>query len=121
MAFSATLVTQGRGAGIAIATGDETQIGTINALVSTVEKKKTNVLEQIDYISKWLAFFILLSSLATFLIGYLKTGLPVMDAVSIALVCAVGMIPEGLEAIVTMTYAWAVSNMAKAYSSTGGR
>ncbi|KAI2508547.1 Cation transport ATPase [Fragilaria crotonensis] len=113
MAFSATLVTQGRGAGIAIATGDETQIGTINALVSTVEKKKTNVLEQIDYISKWLAFFILLSSLATFLIGYLKTGLPVMDAVSIALVCAVGMIPEGLEAIVTMTYAWAVSNMAK--------
>ncbi|KAI2488763.1 Cation transport ATPase [Fragilaria crotonensis] len=113
MAFSATLVAQGRGAGIAIATGDETQIGTINALVSTVEKKKTNVLEQIDYISKWLAFFILLSTLATFLIGYLKTGLPVMDALSIALVCAVGMIPEGLEAIVTMTYAWAVSNMAK--------
>jgi len=28
-------------------------------------------------------------------------------------VCAVAMIPEGLEAIVTVTYAWAVSNMAK--------
>jgi magnesium-transporting ATPase (P-type) len=35
------------------------------------------------------------------------------DALSIALICAVAMIPEGLEAIVTMTYAWAVSNMAK--------
>ncbi|KAI2508895.1 Cation transport ATPase [Fragilaria crotonensis] len=113
MAFSATLVAEGRGAGIAIATGDDTQIGTINALVSTVEEKKTNVLQQIDFISKWLAIFILLCTLTTFLIALLKTGIPAMDALSISLVCAVGMIPEGLAAIVTMTYAWAVSNMAK--------
>lgn len=113
MAFSATLVSQGSGKGIAIATGDQTQIGTINALVSTVEAKKTNVLEQIDYISKWLAFFIIIAAIATFLIAFLVTGQSAIDAVSIALVCAVGMIPEGLEAIVTMTYAWAVSNMAK--------
>ena len=112
MAFSATLVTQGRGGGIAIATGDNTQIGTINALVSTVEKKKTNVLEQIDYISKWLAFFIMLCTIATFLIALLKAGQSPINALSISLVCAVGMIPEGLEAIVTVTYAWAVSNMA---------
>ena len=57
--------------------------------------------------------FYLASTLATFLIGLLKTGLPAIDSLSMALVCAVGMIPEGLEAIVTMTYAWAVSNMAK--------
>lgn len=113
MAFSATLVAQGSGRGIAIATGDYTQIGTINALVSTVESKKTNVLEQIDYISKWLAFFIVLAAIATLLIARFVTGQDWIDAVSIALVCAVGMIPEGLEAIVTMTYAWAVSNMAK--------
>jgi magnesium-transporting ATPase (P-type) len=113
MAFSATLVSQGSGRGIAIATGDNTQIGTINALVSTVEVKKTNVLEQIDYISKWLAFFIVLAAIGTFLVAFLVTEQEAIDAVSIALVCAVGMIPEGLEAIVTMTYAWAVSNMAK--------
>jgi magnesium-transporting ATPase (P-type) len=113
MAFSATLVAQGSGRGIAIATGDFTQIGTINALVSTVEEKKTNVLEQIDYISKWLAFFIIIAAICTFLTAFFKTGESAIDSVSIALVCAVGMIPEGLEAIVTMTYAWAVSNMAK--------
>jgi magnesium-transporting ATPase (P-type) len=113
MAFSATLVAQGRGSGIVIATGDNTQIGTINALVGTVEKKRTNVLEQIDYISKWIAVFVTLSALCTFLISFLYTGQGAFDSVSIALVCAVGMIPEGLEAIVTMTYAWAVSNMAK--------
>ena len=36
-----------------------------------------------------------------------------MDSVTTALVCAVAMIPEGLEAIVTLAYAWAVSHMAK--------
>jgi magnesium-transporting ATPase (P-type) len=113
MGFSATLVSQGRGSGIVIATGDNTQIGTINALVGTVEKKRTNVLAQIDYISKWIAFFVSLSALATFLVSFVYTGQGAFDSLSIALVCAVGMIPEGLEAIVTMTYAWAVSNMAK--------
>ena len=113
MAFSATLVTQGVGDGIVVSTGDKTQIGTINALVSTVEKKKTNVLEQIDYISKWLAVFITICTITTFLLGLLKTGLSAMDSLTIALVCAVGMVPEGLAAFVTMTYAWAVSIMAK--------
>jgi len=113
MTFSATLVAQGSGKGIAIATGDHTQIGTINALVSQVEDKKTAVLEQIDTVSKYLATFIVLCAVVTFLIAFLSTGLSVIDAVAIALVAAVAMIPEGLEAIVTVTYAYAVSNMAK--------
>ncbi len=113
MCFSATLVAQGSGIGIAIATGDKTQIGTINALVSQVEEKKTAVLEQIDTVSKWLAAFIIICAIITFLIAFLVTGESPIDAVSIALVAAVAMIPEGLEAIVTVTYAYAVSNMAK--------
>jgi Ca2+-transporting ATPase len=36
-----------------------------------------------------------------------------LDSVAIALVCAVAMIPEGLASIVSLTYAYAVSNMAK--------
>jgi magnesium-transporting ATPase (P-type) len=113
MCFSATLVAQGSGVGIAIATGDGTQIGTINALVSQVEEKKTAVLEQIDTVSKYLAAFIVLCAVVTFLIAFFVTKLEAIDAVSIALVAAVAMIPEGLEAIVTVTYAYAVSNMAK--------
>jgi len=113
MAFSATLVAQGTGKGIAIATGDYTQIGTINALVSTVEKKKTNVLLQIDNISKILAVLIMIASTCTFLAALYIEEMEAFDAVMVALTCAVGMIPEGLEAIVTMTYAWAVSNMAQ--------
>jgi magnesium-transporting ATPase (P-type) len=113
LCFSATLVTQGRGMGVVIYTGDRTEIGTINALVNKVERKKTNVLEQIDHISKWLAFFIVLTAIVTMLVAIFKTGLNPLDALTVALTCAVAMIPEGLEAIVTLTYAWAVSNMAK--------
>jgi len=113
MAFSATLVAQGSGVGVCVTTGDYTQIGTINALVSQVETKKTAVLEQIDQVSKWLAFFICIAACITFLIAKFRTKMGWLDSITTALVCAVAMIPEGLEAIVTLTYAWAVSNMAK--------
>lgn len=113
MCYSATLVAQGAGVGMAIATGDYTEIGTINALVSKVEKKKTAVLQQIDNVSKILAVFIVITSICTFLAAFFQAGQPAIDSVQIGLVCAVAMIPEGLEAIVTVVYAWAVSNMAE--------
>ena len=114
MCFSATLVAQGSGTGIIVNTGDNTEIGTINSLVNKVEDKKTAVLEQIDTVSKWLAFFIVITAIVTFFVAFYKLeDTSALDAVSIALVCAVAMIPEGLEAIVTVVYAWAVSNMAK--------
>ena len=42
MCFSATLISSGSGKGLVISTGDNTEIGTINALVQKVEKKKTS-------------------------------------------------------------------------------
>ena len=84
-----------------------------NALVNKIETKKTNVLKQIDEVSKWLAVFITLASAGTWCIAFFITDMDGIDALTTSLVCAVAMIPEGLEAIVTMTYAWAVSNMAK--------
>ncbi|CAB9500556.1 Sodium/potassium-transporting ATPase subunit alpha [Seminavis robusta] len=113
MAFSATLCSQGRGLGIVCCTGDNTQIGTINALVNNVEQKKTAVLEQIDNVSKVIACFVVLCGLITFFVAYFHVDQAPLDSVAIALVCAVAMIPEGLASIVSLTYAYAVSNMAK--------
>lgn len=112
MGFSATLVAQGSGVGIAVTTGDYTQIGTINRLVSQVEKKKTNVLEQIDQFSKKLALAILFMTVATLLAAAFMAGQGWFEAVSTALVCCVAMVPEGLEAMVTLVYSWATMNMA---------
>jgi magnesium-transporting ATPase (P-type) len=113
MCFSATLVSQGTGVGIVVCTGDYTEIGTINKLVNDAEERTTNVLEQIDRVSTYLAVAICICSLITFLVAWLMAEQTALDALSTALVCAVAMIPEGLEAIVTMTYSASVATMAK--------
>jgi magnesium-transporting ATPase (P-type) len=115
MAYSATLVAQGSGVGVVIATGDFTQIGTINRLVNSTENIKTDVLRQIDIISKWLFIIICTLSLTTFFVAYFYSNAykgQLLMSVVIALICAVAMVPEGLEAIVTLTYSYAVKVMA---------
>ena len=69
MCFSATLVAQGAGYGVVVSTGDNTEIGTINSLVSQVEDKKTAVLEQIDFVSKVLACFIAVTAVITWCVA----------------------------------------------------
>lgn len=113
MAFSATLVTQGTGIGVVVATGDHTEIGTINKLVNQVERKKSNVLHQIDEVAKYIAVFVMAVAIITFIVAKLSAALSFLDSLSVALVCAAAMVPEGLNAIVTVVYAWAVSNMAQ--------
>jgi magnesium-transporting ATPase (P-type) len=113
MCFSATLVSQGSGRGVVVATGDMTEIGTINKLVSQVSDKRTAVLIQLDFVSKCIAVFVLITAIATWCCAYFLIPLDPLDAVSLALVCAVAMIPEGLDSIVTMTYSYGVANMAK--------
>ena len=111
----ATLVAQGSGVGVVISTGDFTQIGTINRLVNSTEAIKTDVLRQIDVISKWLFVIICILSLATFLVAFFYSITyrgQFLNSVVIALICAVAMVPEGLEAIVTLTYSHAVKVMA---------
>jgi len=113
MCFSATLVAEGSGKGVIISTGDFTQIGTISSLVQQTEKIKTDVLTQMDTVSKYLAFFISIVMVITFFVAVFLTKQQILEAISTALTCAVAMIPEGLEAIITMTYSYAVTNMAK--------
>merc|ERR1719183_1069675 len=113
MCFSATLVASGSGKGVVISTGDFTQIGTISSLVQQTEKLKTDVLKQMDTVSTYLATFITITMIITFFVAIFVTGQPWLEAVSTALTCAVAMIPEGLEAIITMTYSYAVTNMAR--------
>jgi high-affinity K+ transport system ATPase subunit B len=60
-----------------------------------------------------LACFIGVCAVFTWLVAFFMIDASALDALSLALVTAVAMIPEGLEAIVTMVYSYSVSNMAK--------
>ena len=113
MAYSGTLVTFGTGLGVVAATGDATEIGRINKLLSSVSPLVTPLLRQIAVFSRWLTLIILVVATVTFLYGWsIQHSTPVelfMSVVSLA----VAAIPEGLPAIMTITLAIGVQQMAK--------
>lgn len=112
MAYSGTLVTQGSGAGVVVATGQNTEIGRIGSMIQRVGTLTTPLLRQIARFSRLLTAGILVLSAATFALGhFLYQFAP--DAMFLAAVgVAVAAIPEGLPAIMTITMAIGVERMA---------
>jgi cation-transporting ATPase F len=112
MAYSSTLVTGGAGTGIAVATGGTTEIGLIHQLVGAAEGVQTPLTRKLQVFSRWLTVVILALAAVTFAIGVVRGESPA-DMVVAAVALAVGAIPEGLPAAVTITLAIGVSRMAR--------
>lgn len=112
MAYTSTLVTYGTATGIVTATGDNTEIGRISKLISSAASLETPLTQNIARFSKILLVAILILAAMTFGIGVMR-GEDIIDTLSAAIALAVGAIPEGLPAAVTVTLAIGVSRMAK--------
>jgi len=112
MVYSGTLVTAGTGAGVVVATGAETEIGEIHRLVGSAEDLATPLTRKLTSFSKILTVVILVLATATFAAGLLRGQEPV-DTFTAAVALAVGAIPEGLPAAVTITLAIGVARMAR--------
>ncbi|WP_292646900.1 HAD-IC family P-type ATPase [Nocardioides sp.] len=112
MAYSGTLVTTGNGAGIVVATGAGTELGEIHRLVGAAETLATPLTKKLAAFSKTLTIVILGLAAATFAVGVLR-GQDATETFTAAIALAVGAIPEGLPAAVTITLAIGVSRMAR--------
>ncbi len=112
MAYSGTLVTSGRGAGIVVATGAETELGEIHRLVGAAETLATPLTQKLAWFSKILTVGILALAAVTFGVGLLR-GQDAVETFTAAIALAVGAIPEGLPAAVTITLAIGVARMAR--------
>jgi cation-transporting P-type ATPase F len=112
MAYSGTLVTTGSGAGIVVATGVETELGEIHRLVGAAETLATPLTRKLAGFSKILTVGILTLAAATFGVGVLR-GQDAVETFTAAIALAVGAIPEGLPAAVTITLAIGVARMAR--------
>jgi len=115
MAYSSALVTYGTGRGIVVATGDATEIGRISELIKTTEILATPLTRKIAQFSHVLLYVILALAALTFLAGSLH-GEPWLDTFMAAVALAVGAIPEGLPAALTITLAIGVSRMARRHA-----
>ncbi|PZG00764.1 cation-transporting P-type ATPase [Micromonospora deserti] len=112
MVYSGTLVTAGSGTGITVATGAETELGQIHRLVGAAEQLATPLTRKLARVSKVLTVVILVLAGLTFGVGVLRGQDPV-DTFTAVIALAVGAIPEGLPAAVTITLAIGVTRMAR--------
>lgn len=113
MAFSGTVVMQGSCTGIIVATGSATEIGKINTLMSEVEEITTPLLQQIESFGKLLSFVILGVTALFFAFGYYFRDYEIAELFLASIGLIVAAIPEGLPAIMTITLAIGVQQMAK--------
>jgi magnesium-transporting ATPase (P-type) len=111
MAYAGTLVSYGQGTGLVTATGAATELGRIAGLVESAEELATPLTRKIARFSHILLVVILALSALTFAIGVMRgEGAAQMFMAAVAL--AVGAIPEGLPAALTIILAVGVSRMA---------
>jgi magnesium-transporting ATPase (P-type) len=113
MAYSGTVVTSGRLRGVVVATGRETELGRIGAMVAGVEKMTTPLLEKIHGFGRTLSIAIVGFSALLFLFGWLLRGYTVAEMFMVMVSFAVAAIPEGLPAIMTITLARGVQRMSQ--------
>lgn len=111
MTYSGTYVTYGRAKGIVVATANHTELGKIAHLIQSATTVDTPLTKKITSFSKLLLYIILALSALTFLVGILRDN-SAIDTFIASVALAVGAIPEGLPAAVTITLAIGVSRMA---------
>jgi magnesium-transporting ATPase (P-type) len=113
MGFSGTIVSAGQGRGIVTATGAATEIGKIQELVGDAGALATPLTKQLDDFGKKLTLLILGMAVLMLVIGRFAHGMPFADLISATIGFAVAAIPEGLPALVTITLAIGVQQMAR--------
>jgi len=112
MLFMSTLATYGRGIGIAVSTGMNTEIGKIAKMLDEDVDSQTPLQQKLAELGKYLGIGALVICALMFTVGVLqKRDIFEMLLTSISL--AVAAIPEGLAAIVTIVLAMGVQKMIK--------
>ncbi len=115
MAFSGSLVVAGAATGVVVATGGDTELGLIHRLVGESGGVQTPLTRKLASFSRLLTVVILLLAALTLLLGLVR-GEAFADMVTAAIALAVGAIPEGLPAAVTIILAIGVSRMARRHA-----
>lgn len=112
MAYSGSNVSYGRGAGIVVATGMDTEVGKIAGHLANIESKETPLQRKLAEMSKILTVGVLLVCVVIFIVG-LTQKRDALQMFLTAVSLAVAAIPEGLPAVVTIVLALGVQRMAK--------
>ncbi|MDN5277808.1 MAG: P-type Ca2+ transporter type [Clostridiales bacterium] len=112
MAYSGSIVTYGRGKGIVVGTGMNTEMGKIAEMIQTGEETVTPLQKRLEVVGKTLGTAALAICGVIFIVGILY-GKEIFQMFLTSVSLAVAAIPEGLPAIVTIVLAVGVQRMAR--------
>jgi magnesium-transporting ATPase (P-type) len=113
IAFSGTMVVSGRATGVAVATGNETELGRINQLLAGVSSLETPLLRQIKKFGYTITAVIGVIAVLLFAYGKWVMGMDFVSLFQAVVSIAVSAIPEGLPTLITITLAIGVQRMAQ--------
>ena len=116
MVHSGTAVTKGRGTCVVTATGAQTEVGRIAALLGEATEERTPLQRQIHELSRWLGIAVGVLAVvviaAIWVSSDISSTADALDALLVAVSLAVAAVPEGLPAILTVVLALGVQRMA---------
>lgn len=112
MAFRSTTATYGRGEGVVIATGMQTEMGKIASILDSADDTETPLQRRLNELGKVLGLMAVGVSVLILVISIFQ-GRDTFDMFLIAISLAVAAIPEGLAAIVAIVLALGVTRMSK--------
>ena len=112
IAYTSSLITYGRGIGVVIATGMNTEVGHIASLLNNSDEFDTPLKRKLSAVGKVLSIVGLIVCVIIFVIGMLYKR-PILPLFMTAISLAISIIPEGLPATATIVMALGVKRMAK--------
>jgi Ca2+-transporting ATPase len=114
-AFMGTMVTTGRGRGLVIATGGQTQLGRIAALIAVTEAEATPLQRRLARLG-WVLSLAALALCGLMFVGGVLRGLAPLPMFMTAVSLAIAAVPEGLPATVTMCLALGTQRMLRRHA-----
>ena len=112
-AFSSSLVTYGRGKGIVVSTGMDTEVGKIAKMLDDVDDSETPLKRRLEALGKTLGIAALVICALIFAVGFFVYKRDWIEMFMTAVSLAVAAIPEGLPAISTIVLSIGVQRMVK--------
>ena len=107
-----THVVEGNGIAVVFATGKNTELGKISRMVRAERETETPLIKRIRVLSKQLSAGVLAVSALNFILGYIR-GYELSFTFLASVSLAVAVIPESLPALITMSLAFGVREMAR--------